>query len=215
MNPAHAPERRRRSRWSIPIALGLVLLGCLPFIAVFTMGGGDSGVELPLSEEDRRSLSGGLKMLSPNFSGRTKDGEPYTVSAKWALPNGPRPSLVTLDQLKATLAMQDGREAVMTADRGRYYPNEERLILDQTVRAQLSDGYVLETPAVSINIAERILQGTEGIQASGPQGSIQSDTVEARENMDGMGRIVIFRGNVQLIFRPQVDAIAVGNREQD
>jgi len=143
-------------------------------------------------------------MVAPSFSGRTEDDEPYTITADWALPNGPKPTRITLHHLTATIITRDGRETVMTAERGVFFPNLERLRLTKGVSARTSDGYAMETPTAEVDLNTRSVVADEPVEAKGPRGSIRADTVRA---MEEGGRAVLFRGNVRVVFTPETVSV--------
>ena len=194
------PRRARRSRRTLWLALAFAIVACLPFVLVFTRTGLNAPTPLTLTDADQRSLRDGLRMVAPSFSGRTEDGEPYTVTADWALPNGPKPTRITLDGITATIVMKDGRETVMTSQRGVFFPRRRHLRLSEGVVARTSDGYTMQTPLAEIDLDERQLTTEGAIEAKGPRGSIRADTLEA---MGGEMRTVIFRGNVRVVFTPE------------
>ena len=203
MTPAgetEAPRRVARSRRTLWLALAFGIIACLPFALVFTRTGMPGPEPLVLTEADQKSLTDGLRMLSPSFSGRTEDGEPYVVTADWALPNGPKPTRITLHGIVATIVTKDGREAVMTAERGVFFPRRERLRLSKGVTARTSDGYVAQTQEAEVDLTVRTLMADTPVAAEGPRGSIRADAVEATQ--DG-GRSVVFRGNVRVVFKPE------------
>ncbi len=209
--PEGAPRRVVRSRRTFWLAVTLGLVACLPFVLVFTRTGTNTNEPLMLTEADQASLKDGLRMLSPSFSGRTEDNEPYTVRAEWALPNGPKPTRISLNQITATITTKDGREAIMTSRKGVFFPNTERLRLTEGVFARTSDGYTVQTPAALIDVKAMTLQTDGEIVAKGPSGSIRADSLEA---MDAADRIVIFRGNVRVVFVPK-SASQQDSPEQD
>ena len=194
------PRQFKRSRRTLWLSFILGLVACLPFVLVFTRTGVGSPEPLVLTDADQRSLTDGLRMVSPSFSGRTDDGEPYTVTADWALPNGPKPTRITLNRITATIVTKDGREAVVTAERGVFFPNRELLRLSEGVFATTSDGYRMQMSGAEIDLAARSLVSENAIEATGPRGSINSDTLEA---LDSGGRSVIFRGNVRVVITPE------------
>lgn len=202
--PQSAPRRVVRSRRPLLLALALCIVACLPFVLVFTRMGNRAPEPLVLTDADQRSLTDGLRMVSPSFSGRTEDDEPYTVTADWALPDGPRPTRITLYRITATIVTSDGRETVMTAERGVFFPERERLRLTEGVSARTSDGYVMKTPNVDIDLDTRSLATAEPLEATGPRGSIRADTVLASE---AEGRTVLFRGNVRVVFTPETVSV--------
>ncbi len=194
------PRRVRRPRRTLWLAALLGIFACLPFVLVFTRTGTNSPEPLVLTDADQRSLTDGLRMISPSFSGRTEDGEPYTVHADWALPNGPKPSRITLHRITATITTKDGRESILTSERGVFFPVRRELRLTKGVFARTSDGYTMKTPTAFLNLDTRVLETEKAIEAHGPGGSIRADTLEA---VDGDERIVIFRGNVRVVITPE------------
>lgn len=197
-----APRRVVRSRKGLWLAACLALVAFMPFVLVFTRTGGGDAEPLVLTESDQESIRDGLRMISPSFSGRTEDGDPYTVRADWALPNGPKPTRITLSRLTATLSLEAGQEAVMTSKRGIFFPLRERLRLEDGVFARTSDGYTLETEAALIDVKEKTLQTDGEVIGIGPRGSIRADTLEA---LDGAERMIIFTGNVRVVIVPESD----------
>ncbi len=194
------PRRVRRPRRTFWLAIVLGVVACLPFVLVFTRTGTNTPAPLVLTDADQKSLTDGLRMVAPSFSGRTEDGEPYTVRADWALPNGPKPTRITLHRITATITTQDGREATLTSARGVFFPVLRRLRLTEGVVAFTSDGYRMETPTAFVDLETRVLETEKAIEAKGPLGSIRADTLEA---VDGGERIVIFRGNVRVVITPE------------
>lgn len=194
------PRRARRSRRTLWLALAFAVVACLPFALVFTRTGLNAPTPLLLTDADQKSLQDGLRMVAPSFSGRTEDGEPYTVTADWALPNGPKPTRITLTGITATIVTKDGREAIMTSERGVFFPRRRHLRLSEGVIARTSDGYVMQTPLAEVDLDERLLKAESAIEAEGPRGSIRADSVVAS---GGEARTVTFRGNVRVVFTPE------------
>jgi len=202
------PRRVVRSRRPLWLAFVLALIACVPFALVFTRMGLGAPEPLVLTDADQKSLTDGLRMVSPSFSGRTDDGEPYTITADWALPNGPKPTRITLYRITATITTKDGRETVMTAEHGVFFPDEDLLQLSEGVYARTSDGYEMRTPVAEIDIEARSMQADQPFEAEGPRGSIRSDTVQA---MEAGGQAVVFRGNVLVVFTPETVSRPSGN----
>ena len=194
------PRRVRRPRRTLWLAGLLGIIACLPFVLVFTRTGTNTPAPLVLTDADQKSLTDGLRMVSPSFSGRTEDGEPYTVRAEWALPNGPKPTRITLHRIIATITTKDGRETTLTSARGVFFPVRRRLRLNDGVNIRTSDGYMMQTPTAFLDLEARVLETEKAIDANGPRGSIRADTLEA---VDGDERIVIFRGNVRVVITPE------------
>lgn len=197
-----APPRSRGRGRMLGAATTLVIAAILLFALVLLRPFAPTAESAVLSAEDRQALEGSLRMLSPRISGRTKDGEPYVIEAASALPDGPNPNLITLRDLDASVVLSDGRDAALTAKQGRFQREDEVIELTGGVQAETSDGYVIETDSVEVELDQKRINAPDGVRAHGPRGSLEADTLEA---VDDVERIAIFRGNVRVIFNPQAD----------
>lgn len=192
---AGAP-RPRRTIW---LTLGLGAIAFLPFVLVFVQSSGRNNAPLELTEGDDIALRDGLRMLKPSFTGRTVSGEPYVVTADWALPDAPNPNQIVLKGIEATMTLNDGRVATMLASDGAFFPRIKRLRVENGVAITTSDGYRIDTDAATVNAEDRTMQTDSAVRAEGPAGSIRADSLEA---LDAEDRIVKFKGNVEVFIRP-------------
>lgn len=201
MSATHAPRPRARAARRGPwLAVGLGVIAFLPFLLVFMQGvERDDDLPVQLEAGDEEALSDGLRMVSPSFAGRTDGGEPYVVTADWALPDAPNPNRVALRGVEASVTLDDGRVAALVATDGAFFPRIKRLRLENGVSATTSDGYRLDTDAATVDAAERTLLTDAGVTATGPGGSIRADRLEALDSGD---RIVKFLGNVVVTYDP-------------
>jgi len=193
----HRSGKPRRTVW-LTLALGAAAF--FPFILVFMQSSGRDNAPLVLSEGDEAALQDGLRMLSPSFTGRTPNGEPYVVTADWALPDAPNPSQITLRGIEATMTLADGRVATMLATDGEFFPQIRRLRIENGVAVTTSDGYRIDTKAATVDADGRTLRTDGGVVATGPAGSIEADSLEA---LDAADRIVKFTGNVRMTIQPE------------
>ena len=198
--PEAPPRRLRRPRRTLWLSVVLIVVSFVPFALVFSRTGTNAPDPLVLTDADQKSLTDGLRMVSPSFSGRTKHGEPYTVTADWALPNGPKPTRVTLHRITARIVTKDGRENILTSQRGVFFPRRNRLQLSDGIVARTSDGYTALTESALVDLNARTLETEGAFEAEGPRGSLRADRVEA---VEGTERTVVFRGNVRVVFQPE------------
>ena len=203
-----APRAAHRPRRTIWLSLGLGAIAFMPFILIFAKSAEQERGPLILTEGDQSVLGDGLRMLSPSFTGRTRNGEPYVVTSDWALPDSPNPNRVDLRGVEATVTLKDGRIATMLASDGTFFPRIERLRLEKGVAATSSDGYRVDTEAVTVDYDARTLRTDGPVQGSGPRGAIRADSLEA---LDADDRIVKFIGNVRVIFEPEVEDPETGD----
>lgn len=195
-----ARPRGGKPRKTVWLTIGLGAAAFLPFILVFMQSAGRDNAPLVLSEGDDAALQDGLRMLSPSFTGRTPNGEPYVVTADWALPDSPNPNRIALKGIEATMTLADGRVATMIAADGAFFPRIKRIRFENGVAVTTSDGYQIDAKAATVNADGRTLVTDGGVVATGPAGSIQADVLEA---LDAEDRIVKFKGNVRMTIQPE------------
>ena len=161
----------------------------------------DVGDRLGLSPEDRRALGEGLRLISPTFSGATEQGEPFALTADWALPDSPNPETIDLGGLEGRINLTDGREVIASAPEGRFRPKARGLTLTGGVAIDSSDGYSVRTESAELDGEARVLIANTPIEAWGPSGRLEAGSMRAVR--DEMGNdVVTFDGGVRLVFRP-------------
>lgn len=201
------PRRRRQgaARW-VRYGLATSVVGVLGAVWWFTNAGFDdnitvSGIEVP-------SLSEGLKLSNPRFTGETAKGEPFTLSAAWALPDGPRPKEVALNDVAGELHMADGRMVQMRADKGIFWPKSDVVEISGNVRVTRSDGYEIMAAAARVDASSGAVSAAGPVQAVGPQGEITAGSMRAeRDGANGAGDHIWFENRVHLrIMQPNLAA---------
>jgi len=195
--PPHRAAKTRRTMW---LTLSLGVAAFLPFVLVFAQSSGRDTEPLVIKKEDEAALQDGLRMLQPSFTGRTPSGEPYTVTADWALPDSPKPNRIVLKGIEATMTLKDDRIATILSTDGTFFPQIKRLRIENGVALTTSDGYRLDTDAAIIDAEGRTLLTDGMVSATGPAGSIRADLLEA---LDAEDRIVKFTGNVRVTIQPE------------
>lgn len=128
---------------------------------------------------DFGSFEEGLKLANPRFTGTTNRGEPFSVSAEWALPDAPRPQKVELSKVVGDFMLQDGRHLTLAAQTGILRPDDKVLTLGEGAKLTTSDGYVLSANSAVIDANTNTVTASGDIHASGAIGQITSDSMRA------------------------------------
>ena len=155
---------------------------------------GLSGVSFDPSE--------GLRLLAPRFTGTTQDGEPYALSAEWALPDAPDPTHIGLGPLVGEVRLNSGEVLHLTANAGEFRPKSETLDLGAGVVLRTDGGYRLEVSSAHVDIAAEALRATGPVEGSGEAGSISAGSMRM-ERRDG-GSFIWFEDGVRVIVTPGV-----------
>lgn len=193
----------RAVRWmKVVLPIGAVLL-----IGLIFLTGKERGGVLDTSNADLAVLGAGLRLDNPRFAGVTDDGEPFVVTADWALPDGAMPDRVELEAPEGEIRLSDGRTVNVTSQSGEMFRNDELLNLTGEDVLQTSDGYRVETDRVEMDLDAKSASAPSRVVASGPRGGIEADTVEvASQSGDGKAMIIRFDGNVRVTWLPAGNA---------
>lgn len=210
MSPVEAERTRRLQaavrkyssavRWmkiALPIA-AVALIGL-----VFLSGQNRSAVVDFDGLSDLAVLEVGLKLDNPRFAGLTDDGDPFIVTADWALPDGAMPDLVDLARPRGELRFNNGRVLNVRSREGQMFPKDEQLHLIGDVVAQSSDGYQAATESIRLDLAKKSAVAPGTVRAEGPRGDLVADRMQVeRAAPDSRDLIVRFEGNVRVRYRP-------------
>ncbi len=161
----------------LKVLLPLAALAIFGSLFVFSSARYSDG--LSFEGVDLSSLEEGLKLAHPRFTGTTNRGEPFSVTAEWALPDAPRPQRVELSKVEGEFLLKDGRLITLAADTGVLRPDDKILNLGQGAKLTTSDGYLVSADSAVINAETNTMTATGNIHASGGLGEITSDTMRA------------------------------------
>ena len=201
----------------LKIALPLLALALLS--AIFLMPGRDRlDLGLLYSSADLLKLGEGLSVSRPRIEGSTARGEPYVVEAEMATPDGPDPSLVELDQVRAAFTQADGREIQVQAGEGALRPKDQTLSLGGRVTMTTSDGYRVETDRIEADLGAGAAEAPGPVTAEGPAGAIESGSFRAlrvesdeEDSAQALGALppgdyLWFENGVRVTWRPEAPA---------
>lgn len=180
---------------ALPIG-ALVLIG-----AIFLVGRERAAVFDPGTAAQLAAMGTGMRLDNPRFSGMTEAGDPFVVTAEWALPDGTVPNRIDLEKPIGELQMGE-QTVTVTAASGELYRQDERLSLTGDVVLETSDGYRIETPSVEVDLAAKTAEAPDRLHAAGPRGSIEADRVQVVRG-EGEDEVTLrFEGNVRVNWLP-------------
>ena len=184
------------------LPIGAVLLIGL----IFLIGDDRNAVVDAETAADVAMLGAGLKLDNPRFAGVTDDGDPFVVTADWALPDGAMPDRIDLEKPKGEVRLGDGLTVNVIADTGQMQRKDEKLHLMGEVEVISSDGYTARTERVELDLARKSAKAPQTIVAEGPRGRLEADQMRV-DSVDPDSRDVVmhFEGNVRLRILPKQD----------
>ena len=181
----------------LKVALPLAALGLVA--ALFLASRSDLGGGISVSSIDF-DVTEGLRLSEPRFTGATRDGNPFVVSADWALPDGPDPELVGLGPVRGEIAMDADRRVVIVADGGEIRPKLSTMQLKGNVRVETSDGYRLTAPRADVDMKAQTLAADGPVAVSGPAGEIDAGSMRAARRDEG--HTIWFENRVRVRIDP-------------
>lgn len=198
---------RRVRRYSRLVALMKVALplGAVALIAAIFLSARDRGDLTDIfTPEELARLGAGLRLDNPRFAGVTDKGEPFVVRADWALPDSAMPRVIELEEPRGEIDLNDGRTVRVRAETGLLDRAAETATLRGSVRLETSDGYLIETGHVGVDLEERTARAPGTVTASGPRGTVEAGSMRARSGPGGIADGQIwFENGVRLVFIPR------------
>lgn len=189
-------RRRGLLRLILPVA-ALVIVGAVFILA--SRGGVESTGDILL---DGAALQSGLIVTNPRFIGEAGDGQPFSVSANRAEPDGIDPSEIRLDAVRGRISLPDGRELNATAVEGFFFPKKDMLQLSGGVSAETNDGYSLTVDALDFDLKAQAGESVTPVRIAGPLGELTADRMKAAYDGDLIAR---FEGDVRVVIRKLVE----------
>ncbi len=133
-------------------------------------------------------------LVSPRFSGTTEAGDPFTVSADYALPglDGYR-----LRNIEGRLE-RPGDPLDLTATRGTYNSDGEILILDEGVDLATQSGYRMISDIAVLALVENTVEVPVPVEITGPGLELNANALRTEPGSD----MIWFEGDVRLKLTP-------------
>jgi len=202
--PRETPRPPPRARSSRLVGL---LRYLLPAIALSLVGlvvawpqliGGAGGLIAPIFANAEIGGADVMLMHSPRYVGRTKDAEPYELTAASAYVDPKKPNHIHLEHLAADLTPADKRDLRLVALTGLYNRGADKLDLDGDIALTTSDGYRFETQRARINLQSGRVIGDQPVAGWGPAGTLSADRFEIHDS----GQLLRFEGRVKVTLPP-------------
>lgn len=197
-------ERRRRllQQWRRHSALIGVLRKLLPALclAIIVALGGWAAMSTFLWRSDTKVKSDAdIRMLNPNFQGRTEAGRPFLVTAASAVRDNADPNRVTLDKPVLVVDAGGPKWTKVTSASGVYH--EDTHMLDLRGHVTLDDyrGNHLLTEHALADTRKDNVDGDVPISGHGPLGSVDASSYSLQNG----GAVISFAGRVKTRIEQQ------------
>ena len=134
-----------------------------------------------------------MRVTEALYRGEDSKGQPFSLRAGSAVQKSSREPIVDLNAMSARILLSDG-PAVLTAQKGRYDMETERVGIDGPVQFQSAGGYRLTTRDVGVDLKTRRMKSAGRVDGRMPIGVFSADHLEA----DMAARTVTLNGRARL-----------------
>ena len=159
-----------------------------------------------LSVESATIEDGKIVMRYPAIAGRNNDGISYSMKAERALQDMKQPDVITLENIKAKMPVNEKTIAEVVAATGVYDRGKNLLDMVAPFTISLNTGLEAAFRSAHLDINGGSMQTTEPVSIRSPEASIVAQSLR----MTDKGRVVVFEGKVVV----DVDPAAIRNREK-
>lgn len=162
------------------------------------------GIIIP--DREITQLTDGKNITNPHYSGVTKSGDAFSISATSASSDDPKSRRIDLVSPHTTVDFANGPEIQVTADSGALNMIRQEGSLKGSVYFQTSNNYFAKAESVKVNFFTGNVESPDLIEAYGPIGRITAKHMELIQDLhkktSDKNTILRFSGNVKLIYYP-------------
>lgn len=175
-------------RLVLPVAI--VALVILLALAPLTVG---RDISFVLSKDRVDVARERMRVTAATYRGQDSKGQPFQLNAASAVQVSSRDPVVRLQDLAATIRLDDG-PARVDAGHGRYDMDSEKVAIDGPVLFRSADGYRIETRDVGIDLKTRTAASRGRVDGRMNIGTFSGDRFTADLN----SRVVVLEGRARL-----------------
>lgn len=175
-------------RFGLPLLIGVVAA-----VLIFSPFTQRTEVSFLLSKDKVDVAQERMKVTRAEYRGQDSKGQPFALIAGSALQKSSAEPIVRLTDLSGAIRLADG-PATIAATAAQYDMDSETVAVPGLVKVTGADGYRIDASNVAINLNDRSLSGTGGVDGRLNIGHFSANALFA--NLDQ--RIVRLSGNARL-----------------
>jgi lipopolysaccharide export system protein LptC len=183
-------RRRKRLVWVRILRRLLPAVAAVIFLAVLGQIAWRS-IRIVLIPQEAAPAAG-VRMQNPSFTGQSRDGSRYQVSARSGLRDAADENRITLDSPVVTVTQGDSPRTRTTARQGVFRQDDMTLNLEGDVKVQEESGYGFTFRTATFDTRTGQVVGRD-VQSQGPSAQVSSDQYSVTEKGDRM----VFKGRVR------------------
>ncbi|MHA6346646.1 LPS export ABC transporter periplasmic protein LptC [Roseivivax sp. CAU 1761] len=186
------------------IVLPLVALGLLSTIFLFARDSDPTG-NVPIATREGFSDRASEMVTAPFYSGATGSGALLTLKAAQARPDPEAEGRALAVDVEAAMAWPDGSRVDLAAPAASL-DGEQSVRLTGGVRMRSSQGYRMQTDALTAAMDRVAVESDGRVDASGPVGEIEAGRMRIEESAgtaeEDADLRLLFTDGVRVIYRP-------------
>lgn len=191
--------------------IGFPLIAALLLIGVFVFSKSNPIRDnVIIADQKIAKLAEDQKLTNPHYSGVTKSGDAFSISAISALPNAPKPDQIDLIEPNTIIGFASGLEVKVSSKSGHLHLDKQKVTLSGSVSLETSDSYQANADAFVLNFYTGNAHSPGPVTASGPMGKISAGKMELKQDLQNKtnnnSAILRFGNGVNLIYYPKKPA---------
>lgn len=147
-----------------------------------------------------------ITMESPRLGGYTEDRRPYEITAQAAAQDLTKPDVVEMQEVRATVEMQDKVVVKISARRGEFETKKDRLVLRDNILILSSSGYEGRMSEAVVNTKTGDAVSDKPVEMK----MLQADLKANRMVVTRSGEVIRFENGVTMVLTMDAEAGAPG-----
>ena len=189
MSEAAKRERTTKQSWAVPgsshdrvIRIAKIALpsavGVLVAVLALAPMEKNGDVSFILDKKKVANAPEAMRVDTARYTGEDNKGRPFTILARSAIQRSSNVPIVDIAGMMARLALPDGTGMVV-ADRARYNLDTQQAAVVGPVQATAPDGYKLATSNVTLDLKQKQITGSGGVEGEMRLGQFTAGRLKA------------------------------------
>ena len=153
--------------------------------------------QLQMSYEKLGRIENDLTMVKPRLAGADARGNPFVITADFAVQDAHNPKKADLKNLEADLTLDKKNWINARAKSGMVDMNTGQLELRDGIDVFTATGYELHSNSASANLKQHMIHGHEPVTGQGPEGRLRADEFHA----DRTTNVLTLSGHVHMTLK--------------
>ena len=153
--------------------------------------------QLQMSYEKLGRIENDLTMVKPRLAGADARGNPFVITADFAVQDAHNQKKADLKNLEADLTLDKQNWINARAKSGMVDMNTGQLELRDGIDVFTATGYELHSNSASANLKQNMIHGHEPVTGQGPEGRLRADEFHA----DRTTNVLTLSGHVHMTLK--------------